>query len=83
MQISQNVKQTLNDVFQRVFDDDEIEIFEEMTADDVEEWDSLSHMNLILAVETEFNIKFDNKEILKFENVGDLMRAIEAAINKS
>jgi acyl carrier protein len=47
-----------------------------MTADDVDGWDSLSHVNLILTIETRFNIKFTQKELLTFKNVGDLMDCI-------
>jgi acyl carrier protein len=69
--------QTLNEVFREVFEDEEIELKEEMTANDVEGWDSLSHVVLILAVENRFGIKFSQKELLTFKNVGDLVRAIE------
>ncbi|MHA4875364.1 acyl carrier protein, partial [Enterococcus faecium] len=49
----------------------------ETTADDVEEWDSLSHIRLIVAVERAFGIKFANAEIESLENVGDLIGAID------
>ena len=52
-----DTKQKLQDIFRDVFDDDEIELFDEMTSDDVEDWDSLSHVNLILRIEKEFNEK--------------------------
>jgi acyl carrier protein len=48
-----------------------------MTADDVDGWDSLSHVNLNLAIEYGFNIRFSQKEILSFKNVGDLLKCIE------
>jgi len=72
--------QTLNEIFCEVFEDDEIELNEEMTANDVEGWDSLSHVVLILAVENRFGIKFGQKELLTFKNVGDLAQAIESKI---
>lgn len=70
--------QTLTDVFRMVFDDDEIRITPEMTANDIDGWDSLSHVNLITAVESKFKIRFSQKELLTQKNVGDLLRAIEA-----
>ena len=66
----------LQRVFREVFDDDGINIAPEMTAGDVEGWDSLSHINLIVAVETEFGIRFSQKELLMFRNVGDLFGGI-------
>jgi acyl carrier protein len=70
----------LNGIFRTVFDNDEINIQPEMTANDVDGWDSLSHVNLILAVEKGFGIRFQQKELLTFKNVGDLLRSIESKI---
>ncbi len=72
--------QTLTGVFQQVFEDDTIQINEKTTADDIDGWDSLSHVNLIVAVETTFNVRFNQKELLTFKNVGDLVRSIESKI---
>jgi len=70
----------LNGVFQRVFEDDSIQIAREMTADDIEPWDSLSHVNLILAVENHFKIRFTQRELLTLRNVGDLIERIQSKI---
>ena len=70
----------LNEIFCEVFDDDDIKITPEMTANDVDGWDSLSHVNLITAVEAKFNIRFKQKELLTFKNVGDLLKGIEGKI---
>jgi len=70
----------LNEIFCEVFDDDEIKIAPEMTANDVDGWDSLSHVNLIVAIETKFNIRFSQKELLTFKNVGDLLNCIRSKI---
>ncbi len=70
----------LTGVFQQVFEDDTIQINEKTTADDIDGWDSLSHVNLIVAVETTFNVRFSQKELLTFKNVGDLVRSIESKI---
>lgn len=67
----------LNAIFCRVFDDDDIKIHPAMTANDVDGWDSLSHVNLIVAVEGAFAIRFNQKELLTFKNVGDLLNCID------
>lgn len=70
----------LNEIFCEVFDDDDIKIAPEMTANDVDGWDSLSHVNLIVTIETKFNIRFSQKELLTFKNVGDLLNSIQSKI---
>lgn len=72
-----DIKERLTRVFHQVFANDTIHLTETMTADDVEGWDSFSHINLIIAVELEFNIEFQQNEVMRFENVGDLLRGIE------
>jgi acyl carrier protein len=67
-------------IFREVFDDDEILLSREMTADDVDGWDSLSHVNLIVTIEARFNIRFTQKELLTFRNVGDLMDSIQGKL---
>lgn len=58
-------------------------IFEEnTTADQVPGWDSLSHLNVILAVEKEFNIRFKPYELLKLKNIGELQKLIDEKLNK-
>jgi acyl carrier protein len=71
-----STEEILTDVFRTVFDDPSIELRPDMTANDVEGWDSLSHVNLILAVELRFGIQFSQKELLTFKTVGDLMTSI-------
>jgi acyl carrier protein len=70
----------LNQIFCEVFDDDDIKIAPEMTANDIEGWDSLSHVNLIVAIESKFNIRFNQKELLTFKNVGDLLNCTRSKI---
>ena len=67
------ITQRLNRVFCEVFEDDSIKIFNEMTANDLEEWDSLSHITLVLAVEKEFNIRLSAAEIGRLLNVGEMI----------
>lgn len=70
----------LNEIFCEVFDDDDIKIVPEMTANDVDGWDSLSHVNLIVVIESKFNIRFSQKELLTFKNVGDLLNSIRSKL---
>ena len=70
------LKQRLNAVFHDVFDDPTIEVNERMTAADVEGWDSLSHINLIVAVEKEFKIRITTAEVRQLKNVGDFIALI-------
>lgn len=72
-----NTKDRLEQVFQTVFEDDEIEISNETTADDIDAWDSLTHVQLIVAVEKEFSLKFSTVEVMKLKNVGDFIALIE------
>lgn len=62
----------LTDIFRDVFDDPSIELRDGMTAADVESWDSLNHINLIVAVERRFKIRFTTREVTTLRNVGDL-----------
>lgn len=66
----------LTKVFRNVFEDDSIQLTPQTTADDVEGWDSLSYINLIIAVEIEFGIEFKQNEVQSFANVGELMECI-------
>lgn len=75
-----DVKENLQDIFRRIFDDDSILLFDEMTADDIEDWDSLMHIDLILEIEKVFSIKFTTEEVLKTSNVGEFIRLIENKI---
>jgi acyl carrier protein len=63
----------LTAVFRHTFDDDTIEISDATTAADIEEWDSLAHITLILGVEREFKIKFKAAEVGSFSNVGEMI----------
>ncbi len=68
----EEVFEKLNGVFQDVFDDDTITVTDTTTADDIEEWDSLEHINLIAAVEQEFGMKFNMGQIVSMKNVGEM-----------
>jgi acyl carrier protein len=68
----------LGEIFENVFDDDSITVSPELSAKDVDGWDSLTHIRLILTIEKAFKIKFSTSEIGKLENVGDLVAIIKA-----
>lgn len=63
--------------FRDVLDEPELVLTEELTADDVEGWDSLTHVQLQVALEKQFGIKFTAKESLMWENVGDIITSVE------
>lgn len=66
----------LNEVFRDVFDDETIVVNENTTADDIEDWDSLEHINLVVAIENEFGIKFSMGETTSLKNVGEMASLI-------
>ena len=70
----------LNEVFQDVFDDEDIVVTEATTADDIEEWDSLEHINLIVAVERHFGMKFSMGEVTGMKNVGAMADIIASRV---
>ena len=74
----EEIYEQLNEVFSDVFDDEDITVNDATTADDIEDWDSLEHINLIVAVEKKFNVKVNMGEVNKFKNVGEMVDAILA-----
>ncbi|WMC91744.1 acyl carrier protein [Kineothrix sp. MB12-C1] len=71
---------TLNEVFRDVFDDEEITVNEATTSEDIEDWDSLEHINLIAAVEQEFGMKFSMGQVVTMKNVGEMADIILSQI---
>lgn len=72
----EEVYEKLNGVFQDVFDDEAITVNDATTADDIEDWDSLEHINLVVAVEKCFGIKFTMGEVTGMKNVGEMVSLI-------
>lgn len=70
------IYQRLNEVFQDVFDDDSIEVCADTTANDIDDWDSLNHITLIDAVESEFGLRFTMGEVSGMKNVGEMAEII-------
>ena len=69
----------INKIFSEVFEKSDMEITEETSAKDVDEWDSLNHVLLIAAIEKHFRIKFELSDMLYIKNIGDIRRSV---INK-
>lgn len=72
----QEVYEKLNEVFRDIFDDDQILVTDETTAEDIDDWDSLQHISLINAIEEEFDITFNMKQVLLMKNVGEMVDLI-------
>lgn len=66
----------LTEVFRDIFDDDSIVITEKTTANDIDDWDSIEHINLIGAVEDEFGMRFKMREVSGMKNVGEMIDII-------
>ena len=75
------IRARLTEIFREVFDDESIEIRNEMTAKDVEEWDSLNHINLIVAVERNFKVRFTTKEVTNVANVGEFIALLKGKLS--
>jgi acyl carrier protein len=71
---------TITVVFRDILDDDELTLTEASKADDVEGWDSLTHVQLVVAVEKKFKIRFSAKEIQSWKNVGEMIDSISSKV---
>jgi len=73
------INKALAEIFRDVFDDENIELSDATTADDIEDWDSLSQITLIGEIESAFSLKFSIKDISSLKNVGEM---IDLLVNK-
>jgi acyl carrier protein len=78
---SAEILETLKALMIDVFDLDDVAVTEQTTAEDIEEWDSLSHVRLMVAIERKFGFRFTNSEIEALSNVGDLVKIIESKVS--
>ena len=76
MLTQEEVFERLNKVFRDVFDDDDITVTETTTSADIDDWDSLEHINLVAAVEQEFGMKFTMGQVVTMKNVGEMVDII-------
>ena len=74
----QAIYERLTTLFRDIFDDEELVATPELTADDVDEWDSLAHVRLVLAVEKAFSVKFSAAEVSRLKNVGEFASLIQS-----
>ena len=70
------VLQKLNDIFRDLFELPELELNPDMSAADIDEWDSVNHVMLVVEIERQFKVKFHTAEVEEMKNVGDLVRMI-------
>ena len=74
------VYEKLTGIFTDVFGDDDLRLTPQLTADDVDEWDSLTHIRLVISVEKAFGVKFSASEIGALKNVGEFVQLINSKL---
>ena len=75
--MNDSIYTTLNEIFRDVMDNDDISVNPETTAADIDQWDSLTHVLLVVAVERHFSVRFTANEVQQLKNVGELAKLIE------
>lgn len=78
---NEEIYEALNEVFRDVFDDDSIVVKPETTAADIEDWDSLTHITLVVSIEKRFGVKFSMGEVAHFKNVGEMVDVLVTRIS--
>ena len=74
------IYETLTGLFQDVFEDDTLVLRPDLTADEVDGWDSLSHIQMLLAVEQAFNVRFSAAQVASLSRLGDLVELIQSKL---
>ncbi|MBF6598609.1 MAG: acyl carrier protein [Fermentimonas sp.] len=74
----ERVLNEVENIFRDILDEESLNLTRETTANDVDGWDSLTHIQLIVAIEKQFKVKFSSKEILSWKNVGELLDSLKA-----
>jgi len=78
-----DIVERMQAVFRDVFDDEGLVLRDDLTAADVENWDSLTHINLIVGIEREFKVKFTTAEVGSLHNAGDLKALVQKKLGAS
>ena len=78
----EEIMEKVNEIFRDVFDDESLVITDSTNSDDIEDWDSLEHISLIISMEKEFDLKFDIREVNKLENVGQMVDMIREKLEE-
>ncbi len=73
---------TVQEIFRDVFDDEDLVISDRTNSDEIDDWDSLEHISLIVSMEKAFSMKFDIKEVNKLENVGEMIDLIKRKMDE-
>lgn len=76
----ESIRNQVQDIFRDILDLESLTLGDDTQASDVDGWDSLTHIQLIVAIEKEFKVKFSSKEILSWKNVGELLNSLQAKI---
>lgn len=71
----------LTGVFRDIFDSDSLTLRDDMVAADVEDWDSLNHVKLVVAIESAFGVKFSTREVTGWKCVGDMKRTLQSKVH--
>lgn len=74
----ENVLDQVQEIFRDILDEESLIISHSTTANDVDGWDSLTHIQLIVAIEKKYKVKFSSKEILSWRNVGELIESLNS-----
>lgn len=76
------IKDKLQEIFRDIFEDNEIILREDMTAEDIEDWDSLTHIQLIESIESAFKISFTLQEVSELNNVGEFIALTQKKVGR-
>jgi acyl carrier protein len=78
MYTKNEILKEVTNIFRDVLENDKIVLNENSTGDEIEEWDSLAHIQLVVAIEKHFKIRFTSLEIINFKNIGEMCEGISA-----
>lgn len=77
----ENIITRVQGIFRDILDEESLTLSRETTANDVDGWDSLTHIQLIVAIEKNFKVKFSSREILSWKNVGELLDSLYSKVS--